>query len=221
MSTRQENRRIMEQRLFDAAIDLFCEQGYKQTTLVDIAAEAGVSTRTLYKYFPNKALILERFTKENILALKGFAAELPADMPLRDKVLEIMTRDFKYMFCLFDTSYILHAASKADDLLSRSELHNVFETESIYRKLMTAEQLNNGLEPNKNAALGASVVMAIYRHCNDVYRFKNVGRFDEGRLRTLFADHVDMVWDSLYQALLSTEPTDSIAGIDRHLFGIA
>ena len=61
---------MMEQHLYDAAIDLFCELGYKKTTLIDIAAEANVSTRTLYKYFPTKESILRKFGKENILALK-------------------------------------------------------------------------------------------------------------------------------------------------------
>ena len=49
MPSRQENKRAMEQHLYDAAIDLFCELGYKKTTLMDIAQEADVSTRTLYK----------------------------------------------------------------------------------------------------------------------------------------------------------------------------
>ena len=54
MANREEKKQLTEQHLYDVAIDLFCEQGYKQTTLTDIAAEADVSTRTLYKYFPTK-----------------------------------------------------------------------------------------------------------------------------------------------------------------------
>ena len=69
MPSRQENKQAMEQRLYDAAISLFCELGYQKTTLTDIAAEAEVSTRTLYKYFPTKESILRKFGKENILSL--------------------------------------------------------------------------------------------------------------------------------------------------------
>ncbi|MFZ2241579.1 MAG: helix-turn-helix domain-containing protein, partial [Gordonia amarae] len=36
------------------AMRLFAEQGYEATTIVQVAAEAGVSTRTLTLYFPTK-----------------------------------------------------------------------------------------------------------------------------------------------------------------------
>ena len=38
MANREEKKQLTEQHLYDVAIDLFCEQGYKQTTLTDIAA---------------------------------------------------------------------------------------------------------------------------------------------------------------------------------------
>lgn len=40
--------------LFDAAARLFVAQGYENTTMADIAAEAGTSRRTAFNYFPNK-----------------------------------------------------------------------------------------------------------------------------------------------------------------------
>ncbi|WP_229052426.1 TetR/AcrR family transcriptional regulator [Aeromicrobium sp. Leaf350] len=40
--------------LFDAAAKLFVSQGYEETTMADIAAEAGASRRTAFNHFPNK-----------------------------------------------------------------------------------------------------------------------------------------------------------------------
>jgi len=40
--------------LFDAAARLFVRHGYENTTMADIAAEAGASRRTAFNYFPNK-----------------------------------------------------------------------------------------------------------------------------------------------------------------------
>jgi AcrR family transcriptional regulator len=40
--------------LQEAAYELFSEKGYHQTTVDDIAASAGVSTRTYYRYYKNK-----------------------------------------------------------------------------------------------------------------------------------------------------------------------
>ena len=40
--------------LFDAAAKLFVAQGYQDTTMAEIAAEAGASRRTAFNHFPNK-----------------------------------------------------------------------------------------------------------------------------------------------------------------------
>ena len=210
---------MTEQHLYDVAIDLFCEQGYKQTTLTDIAAEADVSTRTLYKYFPTKESILRKFSKENIYSLKSFASNLPADMPVKEKVLETMVYDFKTMFCLFDISYILHSARDEKGMFARFELENILATESIYCSLFRQEQLSQGIEPNDMVPLCASVIMGMYRHCNDLYRFRKRGTLDEKDLRAFYASHIDVIWGSLYETLTTPQIGSSpIANIDKHLF---
>ncbi|MGE0221361.1 TetR/AcrR family transcriptional regulator [Mycolicibacterium sp.] len=40
--------------LYDAAARLFVAKGYEETTMADIAAEAGASRRTAFNHFPNK-----------------------------------------------------------------------------------------------------------------------------------------------------------------------
>ena len=222
MSSRQENKQAMEQHLYDAAINLFCEWGYKKTTLTDIAAEAEVSTRTLYKYFPTKESILRKFGRENILALKSFASSLPSDLPVRDKVLATMVQDYQLMFGLFDVSYILHSARDDQGVLNRFELENVLAAESIYCTLFKREQLARGKTPNDMVALCASVVLGLYRHCTDLYRFRKKGTFNEKELRAFYASHLDVVWGSLYEALLSDAPRQgALFSVDKHLFGPA
>lgn len=46
------------QELLEAALELFCENGYATTTLSDIARKAGVSKGTVYLYFENKEALL-------------------------------------------------------------------------------------------------------------------------------------------------------------------
>jgi AcrR family transcriptional regulator len=189
--------------IYDAALDLFCETGYKETTLIDIAKAAHVSTRTLHRYFPTKGSILKQFCKENILSLKKYARDLPKEMPLREKVENVMVQDFKYMFCLFDTTYITHLARDDHGIFDRNEIDNIFEAESIYQKLFLEEQLRLGLEPNTNTLVCASTVMGVYRHCADKYRFQHKGDFSERDLRKLFDVHLDIIAPGISHALRS------------------
>ena len=220
MGNRDENKRVMEQRLYDAALSLFCELGYMQTTLSDIAAEAGVSTRTLYNYFPTKESILRKFGRENILELKSFAGSLPSSMPLKEKVLETMVMDFKLMFGLFDVSYILHTARDESGVFNRFELENVMIAESLYCTLFKHEQLKHGIEPNDMVALCASVILGLYRNCTDLYRFRKKGTLDEKDLRQFYLSHLNVIWNSLEKSLLSPPNGSSkLFSADRHLFG--
>jgi AcrR family transcriptional regulator len=47
-----------DQRLVQAALVLFDEQGYEDTTVADIAAAAGLTKRTFFRYFPDKREVL-------------------------------------------------------------------------------------------------------------------------------------------------------------------
>jgi TetR/AcrR family transcriptional regulator, fatty acid metabolism regulator protein len=49
------------QRILDAAILVFAEQGFFQSTIAQIAKEAGVADGTIYLYFKNKDDILVQF----------------------------------------------------------------------------------------------------------------------------------------------------------------
>jgi len=55
---RERKKRQTREALTRAALALFAERGYDETTLADIADAAGVSTRTIFAYFPSKEDIL-------------------------------------------------------------------------------------------------------------------------------------------------------------------
>jgi len=48
------NREVVHRRLQQAALELFLERGYDQTTTAEIAARAGVTQRTFFRHFTDK-----------------------------------------------------------------------------------------------------------------------------------------------------------------------
>ncbi|WP_369275461.1 TetR/AcrR family transcriptional regulator [Streptomyces sp. R11] len=48
------SRQVAVQEILDTAVRLFAEQGYERTTIAQIAREAGISQRSLFRYFGTK-----------------------------------------------------------------------------------------------------------------------------------------------------------------------
>jgi AcrR family transcriptional regulator len=71
------------ERLVFAAVDLFTEQGYDATTVTQIAARAGVTKSTFFRYFPDKReiLVAGQETLSELLA-RGIADAPPGASPL-------------------------------------------------------------------------------------------------------------------------------------------
>lgn len=69
-----------------AALRLFVERGFEQTTLEDIAAAVGVSRRTILRYYPSKNDMVWGAFDEHLEGLRDLLASAPADEPLMDVI---------------------------------------------------------------------------------------------------------------------------------------
>src|SRR5689334_6151884 len=74
---RERKKRETRRALARAGMELFVERGYEATTLADIADAAGVSTRTIFAYFPGKEDILFASLQAMREALARALAERP------------------------------------------------------------------------------------------------------------------------------------------------
>lgn len=73
---REAHKQATREALKEAARRLFAERGYEQTTVRDIATEAGVTERTFYRYFGDKSALVA----DELLA---WLAELGAEIVAR------------------------------------------------------------------------------------------------------------------------------------------
>ncbi|TVQ14354.1 MAG: TetR/AcrR family transcriptional regulator [Bacteroidetes bacterium] len=60
----------MKDRIIKASDSLFKQYGFSKTTADEIARQAGMSKRTLYKYFESKLQILDTLIEEKLVFLK-------------------------------------------------------------------------------------------------------------------------------------------------------
>ncbi|GKQ40657.1 TetR/AcrR family transcriptional regulator [Streptomyces sp. A012304] len=80
MTVWERSRQLASQEILDAAVRLFTTQGYEETTTTQIAREAGVSQRTLYRYFGTKEDLLCGDQDELGALLRRTVEEQPAEV---------------------------------------------------------------------------------------------------------------------------------------------
>jgi AcrR family transcriptional regulator len=81
LTLRQRNRLAARERITTAALDLFDQRGYTRVTVDEIAAAAGVSPRTFYRYFGTKEGLFTTDTYATV-GVDVLAEELDAgDLP--------------------------------------------------------------------------------------------------------------------------------------------
>lgn len=79
------------ERLERAALELFVERGFDQTTVPQITARAGLTTRTFFRYFADKREVL--FASEE--AIPTLVADLIAQAPAEMAPLAVIMRGFQ------------------------------------------------------------------------------------------------------------------------------
>jgi len=72
------------------SLRLFTENGFDETTVERIAAAAGVSKRTFFRYFDSKADVLWHAFDGEVRSLRAAFAAVPGDIPLMDAIRQVV-----------------------------------------------------------------------------------------------------------------------------------
>ncbi|HWA64915.1 MAG TPA: mycofactocin system transcriptional regulator [Mycobacteriales bacterium] len=78
------------------ALELFATHGYAQTSVEQIAAGAGVSKRTFFRYFESKTAVLWHDFDNEVDALREAFARLPAKTPLMTAIRQVVISVNRY-----------------------------------------------------------------------------------------------------------------------------
>jgi len=128
----------------DAAIKLFSEKGFENTTVNQLAREAGVGKSTIYGYFQSKNEIFLAFCEDEInFVFTDLAEKRDPDTPIQKQLMTLFMEQLRYVTRNYDFGRIL-------------------VREMIFPKELTMEKSNELSERYLNA-LGEILTRAVSR----------------------------------------------------------
>jgi AcrR family transcriptional regulator len=96
LPVRERTRRAVRSELTQLAVDLFVEKGYDETTIDDLAAAAGMSKRTFFRYFASKEeLVMGKYEVLGEQLAEDLAAR-PAGEPIWTSLRQMFGRVAEY-----------------------------------------------------------------------------------------------------------------------------
>ena len=130
------------ERLERAALELFVEQGFADTTVPQITARAGLTTRTFFRHFADKREVLFAYQAE----LPALVARLLADIPASRNPMEVIAEALPMAAARIegDLDYLRtrRAVVAADEGLRERELRK----QSILSDAIRLGFLNRGVD---------------------------------------------------------------------------
>lgn len=144
-------------RLQQAALELYRERGYDRTTTAEIAARAGVTERTFFRYFPDKREVL--FDEDPRLrpTLTAAIAEAPDSL----QPLEILYRAFRSIVRLLEDNRPF-TEPRREVIASTPALWERAEAKSVSLSILLATELQRRGVEGKLAILAARTGMAAF-----------------------------------------------------------
>lgn len=95
---REKKKKATKAAIMKAAINLFGDRGYENTSVSALAKAAGIGKGTIYSYFASKNEILLAFCEEELaFVYKEIQSKLDPDASLADKMLLVFMSEFRFV----------------------------------------------------------------------------------------------------------------------------
>lgn len=176
------------QRLEVAALDLYATRGYDHTTVGDIAKSAGVTSRTYFRYFPDKREVLFGGADRLRERIADSLNDADADMAPLSATLQAM-KSCSDLFRLRDRASLRNRESVIDSSaeLQEREAHKLASLGSVVAGLLA----ERGTKPD-SARLVADIAMVVFVRASRLW-------MDDPR--TPFATLIDRAAEDVQTAL--------------------
>ncbi|HEX8520351.1 MAG TPA: TetR family transcriptional regulator [Pseudonocardia sp.] len=170
-------------RLQQAALELFAERGFEQTTVEDIAVRAGVTKRTFFRHFPDKREVLFAGSEE----FRRFFVDALAGAPASASPLESVAACLDEVSAAFhgrrEYSRIRHRVIAANAELYERELVKLASVATALAEVLRARGVD---EPA--ATVTAETAVAVFRTA-----FERWADADDRDLRAVVGEHLDVL----------------------------
>lgn len=145
------------ERFGRAAIEIFRERGYAETTVADIAAAAGLTERTFFRYFVDKPEVLFWRAEELEAEIVGAVREAEESRPL-----EVVVGALETAGVFFDTNRADVVARQAV-VAAHAEFHERELMKMRSLAVAIAAALEERFVPAHRAVMAAEVGVLIWR----------------------------------------------------------
>ena len=165
-STRPKDTRKDE--IVSFALKVFCEKGYDNTKIDDIANRAGISHGLLYHYFKNKHEIFEAVIhSKKISLMTDLFAQVENEKSCANKLRIIINciytqlkedENFPYYFYMFVRQSFIHRDSDLKDLIKDDSHHPVLLLENIFLEGQKNGEFSDKYTPKECTEVFASII---------------------------------------------------------------
>ena len=164
MNRREASKNETRQLILKAARRLFAQKGMEESTIRDIAREAGVSPASVVVHFKSKTALLEEALNRDIeTALSELVASMPEDLEFLDRLMHLA----KGFFRLYDQNRKLYRALIRHTIFEPAvETPNITNVSELYLRFLSGlveeGQARGLIRPDVDATVAAGAIFSLY-----------------------------------------------------------
>jgi AcrR family transcriptional regulator len=156
MGLRETKKLATRQQIADVAMRLFVQRGFDRVTVAEVAAEAGVSEKTVFNYFPTKEDLFFDEVPERSRKLAEAIRTRPDGESILDTLRRVQVGECARLsspgFATFARTLEESSALRAKEL----------EVMSLFAQALTDALEEEGIDP-RDARIAASLLISVHR----------------------------------------------------------